>query len=222
MGQRLNIEIIDRNGECLANSYYHWSAFSTSSLATAVEVIANFDKLRKQYENNMLLAIKMLEQSGAGLTKDGSLEKAKELFPNEIFKIGENRNSGLIGITEKDIDETRQWEEGRITINIDTKTIDYGVFFETSSDDEYLQEEAIQKKYGEQADLDDYEEKEINEAVDEYIKGLTDIGNQFSSPFGLNSIPFDELENLYSAISQVANKGDFTIKFNNTIISLVE
>ena len=38
MGQRLNIEIV-KNGEVLANSYYHWSGFSNSSIDLAIRII---------------------------------------------------------------------------------------------------------------------------------------------------------------------------------------
>lgn len=38
MGQRLNIEIL-KNGEVLANSYYHWSGFSNSAINLTIYII---------------------------------------------------------------------------------------------------------------------------------------------------------------------------------------
>ena len=49
MGQRLNIEIM-KNGETIANCYYHWSAYTTSALATAIMVISNYEELLNKEE----------------------------------------------------------------------------------------------------------------------------------------------------------------------------
>ena len=35
--------------------------------------------------------------------------------------------TALYGITENEIEETRYWEEGRVTIDVEKKTIDFGV-----------------------------------------------------------------------------------------------
>ena len=72
MGQRLNIEIV-KNGDILANSYYHWSGFSNSAVNLAIEIIKHFEYIKKvkveQYIKNqdLLFAIRLLEETSAGV-----------------------------------------------------------------------------------------------------------------------------------------------------------
>ena len=128
MGQRLNIEII-KNGKVIGNCYYHWSAYTLSSLIETNTVIENYDELLKQNLPDKVLITKMFENcasydfhtggfNGAGLSKD-SYEYMCNKYPNYEFRKAIDRNAGLIGITEKDIDDTRGWEEGRVTIDLD-------------------------------------------------------------------------------------------------------
>ena len=66
MGQRLNIEIKE-NGTTLANAYYHWSAYTDSSLELTEHILKNIDSV--EHENSTVKAIKLLETTGAGLTE---------------------------------------------------------------------------------------------------------------------------------------------------------
>jgi len=45
MGQRLNIEIIS-NGKCLANAYYHWSAYSDSAIDLAIKIVRKYEYIK--------------------------------------------------------------------------------------------------------------------------------------------------------------------------------
>lgn len=45
MGQRLNIEIV-KNGEVLANSYYHWSGFSDCAVNLTEKIIKDYDYVK--------------------------------------------------------------------------------------------------------------------------------------------------------------------------------
>ena len=219
MGQRLNIEITDNKGTELANCYYHWSAYSLSSLEEAMTVISNFDKLRKEIADNTLLAIRMFENcENAGLCEE-SYTAATEKYPNETFKKGTDRNNGLISITESDMNETRMYEEGRITINVDSKTIDFNVYFDTSDDSENLMYEAIEKKYGRDADPVNYSDEIIKEAIDEYTENCPKIAENFS--FDLENIPFDKIEEFYNFLKDAADKGLYTLKYNETLICLI-
>ena len=47
----------------------------------------------------------------------------------------------LFGVTEKQIQNTRDWEEGRITIDIENKTIDFDVLY-------YPDIEELKEDYG--------------------------------------------------------------------------
>ena len=129
MGQRLNIEIM--SGEkTLANAYYHWSAY-TASAAELTKIIL---KTHVDAEEPLIWqAIHLLEATGAGVPgyeRDCIIRH--EILPKEEidhFQPCIDRNRGLIAITEEGIRDTRAWEEGRVTIHLDSKTVDFNVFF---------------------------------------------------------------------------------------------
>ena len=163
MGRRLNIEILD-NGKCLANSYYHWSAFSDVSCEMLKDIIKDINK--KKYDVSVLSAIRILENTGAGLTdfcpseedidfaknfytkehyeewlkKPSEIKEAQKLYPAEKFKDCVGRNLGLLSISESGIKETRFWEEGRISIDLTTRKVNYNVLFDYKKED-YTKEE---------------------------------------------------------------------------------
>lgn len=160
MGQRLNIEIKVGN-EPLANSYYHWSGYSSSSCKLALKVMDYMEEHPQTTEPNKLYAIRLLEHTGAGLTdfaptdedkeqakkfyspkyyeewvnKPSEIRTAQELFPNEKFAECFGRNEGLLSITKYGMEETRKWEEARVTIDIVSKTIDFDVYWVYNEDD---------------------------------------------------------------------------------------
>lgn len=160
MGQRLNIEIV-KNGEVLANSYYHWDAFSNVAINLAIKIINNFDYIKKHnvedyIENkDLLFAIRLLEETGAGISNiDNARRLLKDKTNNLKLKKCEGRNEGIIGITKEDIEETRYWEEGRVSIDIEKKTVDFNVI------NEYTVEE-LKEEYDEE-DIKEMNIKEIN------------------------------------------------------------
>lgn len=131
MGQRLNLEIYS-NGELLANCYYHWSGFTSSSMELADIVLKNYDEIMAMNISDTTKAILLLQKTGAGLMvndKDNELEFALKHLPPEdleqvVLKQSEGRNNGLISITEEGMKETQDWEEARITIYLDEKRVD--------------------------------------------------------------------------------------------------
>lgn len=136
MGQRLNIEILNK-GERLANCYYHWSAYTTSSSELTKIIIDNFDNIMNMNCSDTAKAILLLQTTGAGLEYseyNDELQYAKEHLTDseetfKLFKTQNDRNEGLICINPKEMDSTERWEEGRVTVNIDTKTIDFDVVY---------------------------------------------------------------------------------------------
>ena len=148
MGQRLNIEI-KINGEVQANAYYHWSGYTSSALNLTELILEQYEDFLDRIEPK-LSAIRLLETTGAGLTPE-ELEKAKEEYSEVTFGKCNGRNSGLIAISEEGMNETRLWEEGRVTIDFDKETIDFNVW-STWDKKEYLEE------YGK------LPEKEINDS----------------------------------------------------------
>lgn len=198
MGQRLNMEIKIGN-ETLANSYYHWSGYSSSSCEIALKVIDYMEEHPQTTELNKLYAIRLLEHTGAGLTdfaptdeekeqakkfydpkyyeewvnKPSEIRTAQELFPNEKFAECFGRNEGLLAITKYGMEETRKWEEARVTIDIVSKTIDFDVYWVYNKDD-------YDEKADEIIDLDfDLHNMDfntflsLNEVVDDYCDSRT-------------------------------------------------
>lgn len=152
MGQRLNIEILNK-GERLANAYYHWSAYTTSASELTMKIINNFEEIMSMNCSDTAKAILLLQTTEAGLVVsevNDELEYAKEFLEDneetfKLFKTQDDRNEGLICINPKEMDKTEYWEEGRVTINIDTKTIDFDVVWvsdkEGWKDEEYTDED---------------------------------------------------------------------------------
>ena len=125
MGQRLNIEIRrKKDNKILANSYYHWSAYTYSSLKLANEIIENiYDIIRNDKTSDEIKAIQLLQTTGAGLLEDEyNLLKEED---KKYCSLAIDRNLGLISFTEKGIENTRNWEEGRLTINVDFDNKEY-------------------------------------------------------------------------------------------------
>lgn len=130
LGQRLNIELY-YNDEPLANAYYHWGGYSLTALELASMVVSNIDNVKES--NNTLKAIRLLEKTGALLTRE-EITKAESLGFNEDFKEAVSRNEGLIAITKKGMKETRYWAESDVDIHIDSKTIYFSPYMEHTKD----------------------------------------------------------------------------------------
>ena len=125
MGQRLNIEIKrKKDNKILANSYYHWSAYTYPSLELADEIIENiYDVVINDKVSDEIKAIQLLQTTGAGL-----LEQEYNALNEEDKKycsLATNRDLGLISFTEKGMEKTRAWEESRLTITIDFDNKEY-------------------------------------------------------------------------------------------------
>ena len=156
MGERLNIEII-KNGETLANCYYHWAGYSNSSVELAKTIIQNIDKVK--CDNDVLTAIRLLESTGAGLT-DREIEYAKTVDELKDIKFEETagRNEGLIGISPNEIDNTRTWQEHSLYIYLDENRMSFKVYF-TNDRWEW---ESNNKEEGIEVKFDDLEVTDIN------------------------------------------------------------
>ena len=128
MGQRLNIQFemdIPNSGEAkvLANAYYHWSGYTILAYELVKKIAdSNYWSDDCKITDPVEKAIRMLEVTGAGLTKDEFTEE----YPESKYKKATSRNDGLIAISEKGIKETQNWEEARVTINLTTGMVDMG------------------------------------------------------------------------------------------------
>lgn len=196
MGQRLNIEIKrKKDNKILANSYYHWSAYTYSSLELANKIIENiYDIVKNNKVNDEIKAIQLLQTTGAGL-----LEQEYNTLNEEDKKycsLATNRNLGLISFTEKGMEETRTWEEGRLTITIDfdnkeydfvgdKNRVDFEVYFPISREEieEYYKEELKSGKINLDEVVEfnfDLQDMELND-----IRLFMEKINQIENSFGI-------------------------------------
>lgn len=129
-----------------------------------------------------MLAIRLLEETGAGLNNtDIARNILKDETMNLKLKECQGRNEGIIGITQEDIEEMRYWEEGRVSIDIENKTIDFDVI------NEYTEEEL----------KDDYDEEEIKEL------NIKKIDRNFKN------ISFEDIFTLKAFIDKANYKGEY-------------
>lgn len=156
MGQRLNIEI-EVNGETVANCYYHWSAYTTSAIQLTSTILQKYESEIKLADMpDTVKAIKCFEactnidfitgkRMSAGLSP-GSYEEATKKY--KIFKFNKavSRNAGLIAITEEEMDNTRNWEEGRVEIDFTNEIVRFYVFWDMSIEDFIQDEEDVEEE----------------------------------------------------------------------------
>lgn len=141
MGQRLVITIHAFN-EDIATIYYHWSAYTTSALQEARDLIDNVDWFNTTSKDELILRItRQLEKCGGGVSIHDR-EAFKKKYPNETFKDDINRNYGLIAITKNGMEELEHWSEGDLTIDFDAEKVYNEVMITYVSDEEFRQDRA--------------------------------------------------------------------------------
>ena len=133
MGQRLNIEVVN-NGDVLANAYYHWSAYTGSAIELVETALTRYDE-RNEDEDMIELAVYMLSETGAGFPEDElSYIESVSSFQYLPKPVCTDRNTGILSVTERGIDDTRRWEEGRVTIDIGCESVDFGIIWVDDED----------------------------------------------------------------------------------------
>lgn len=209
MGQRLNIEIKRRkDNKVLANSYYHWSAYTSSSLHLAEEIIENiYDIIRKEKVSDEIKAIQLLQTTGAGLMENEYNKLNEE--DKKYCSLATNRNLGLISFTDEGMEETRKWEEGRLTIDIDFDDKDY---------DFYGNKNLVDFEVYFQID-----EEEINESYEEEIKsGKLDLNNLTEFEFSLEEMTLNDIRLFMSKLDEIENNnGLFRVKGTDLIYQII-
>ena len=166
MGQRLVVEIRKTDKETggfrsLAVAYYHWSAYTEDSIDLTLFLIDKYNELREKYTDDLELAVRMLEASGAGLYPEEKffIEQANMQLNFDIQDC-ENRNKGLLSVTERGINGLRHWEEGRVVIDIGTQEIDFQVYY----------------KYSEQEFHDEWQfDSAVSTVTEEYIYNKLEV-----------------------------------------------
>lgn len=193
MGQRLNLEV-HYEGEVLANAYYHWSAYTSSSLEMLGIAIKAYNQ--RTEINPLRVAVEILQATGAGVDEAEKKQIAKDKtgkFSGIEFKDAVDRNKGLLAVTEKGIKDTRNWEEGRVTMDIGTEEFLFSVLWAD--------------------DIEDYEDCMAPGAAEELTK-IEDVGFDFTVPS-----PFRDFDKLAKAIND--NPNGIRID-DNTILTWIE
>ena len=164
MGQRLNIEI-RKDNKVLANAYYHWSGYTSSSLELTSEILKNIDNVN--FDNDVVKAVKLLEITGAGLTSS-ELEILSEELKSIDFEKAIDRNEGLIAISEKGINDTQYWEEARVEIHLDTQKIKLDLYWDI--DEEDFVDEDLTNLYETTIDYKEVSFENFNNLKDEILE----------------------------------------------------
>lgn len=139
MGQRLNLEI-RKKGKVLANSYYHWSAYTASAfeiLDAAYAYLVTHPK-----ESDLLKAIHALEATGAGLEPEEFIYAgSRRDLCNKKFNKAVDRNEGLLAISPRGIQDTIDWAEETAIIDItEPKDIKFNFWVVWADDEDYYLE----------------------------------------------------------------------------------
>ena len=120
-----------------------------------------------------------------------------------------NRNLGLISFTDEGMEETRKWEEGRLTIDIDFDDKDY---------DFYGNKNLVDFEVYFQID-----EEEINESYEEEIKsGKLDLNNLTKFEFSLEEMTLNDIRLFMSKLDEIENNnGLFRVKGTDLIYQII-
>lgn len=189
MGQRLVITV-HAFDEDIATIYYHWSAYTTSALQEAKDIIDNVDWFNSSNKDELILRItKHLESRGGGVFVDDR-KLFEEKYPDEKFDDDVSRNDGLIAISEETMKRMQYWSEGDMTIDFDTEKVYNDVMFTYESDEEFKQDRADAGFEDDDVDVDVknikqllFDPTEVHFfALDSAIKTLDDL--QFCRYFG--------------------------------------
>ena len=125
-------------------------------------------------DEDILFAVRILESTGAGINREEAKRiRSEGRCPGITFRMAIDRNAGLIAITPTGIDETRAWQEGQVTIDLDRKHIFFGVFW-TSGMEDYLEEyeidpdeepERVPVKNESGLDIEDFKFEDIDKII---------------------------------------------------------
>ncbi len=194
MGQRL-VLTIKNNSKILANSYYHWSAYTDSAAEITNRCIETFKHTK--YTNDLDIALEMLASTGAGLTDDEVPEffrmKAKDPLIQIIPPNALDRDSGLIAVSKKGMENSQGWSEGDVVINIEDKVVDFVVLY--YPDDDWLVEYYCDEH---NINYDKLDKNKVENIIHQIAEKLPTIDQDISE---IKFEDFEEFSNKLYAIS---------------------
>ena len=225
MGQRLVIQN-QINGESVNVIYYHWSAYTESSIEELKE-FAN--RLSVNYKNRSDSFLAMLTNAGRELIEkldNGSLADNEKIdlfnlmthfsvsgtgasdkdslkylsqFTTDLNRQNISRNEGLLAITEDDQEDTLSWSEGTLIVDWAFTDQGYPDFEQTVFDfsDLFFR-----------CDEDEYEEW-YGESIDQLPQ----------NPYSTSDVPLSEIEQLQKDLENNAHawRND-----DNEIVTFIE
>jgi len=134
-----------KNDEDIAAIYYHWSAYSLSTLQEIKQITDYLCEVDIEDTKNLQLSlIRFVESIGGCISGGETSDEFKEIqkiFPNEVFAKHGNRTCGLIAITKKEIESLYSWAEGVATIYLDEGIVTDDVWWFGDPDEEELDDE---------------------------------------------------------------------------------
>lgn len=198
MGQRLNLEIVS-NDTCLANAYYHWGGYTSSSLELTVKALTKYNSEIRRTDEFFINAIEMLLSTGAAFTVNEKMvydsiqftDMLGEVIDKKILEISDkvDRSNGLISVSSYGIFDTRCWEEARVQIDICNKQIKFGAVYKLDEDD---------------------------------LSEIKDIENITKLDFDLNAIPFESFQIFKMFLEDLIKKQIYVFKdINDVIYSMI-
>ena len=124
MGQRLIINNYTpySEQEITNNIYYHWSAYTDSSIYEVEDLRNKIDEYYQNYYDNTKNKLDFFNLaclnaiSGIAPANVESVQYIEEITKETYNSDHVNRNGGMISFTPKDIDESLYWAEGIVDI----------------------------------------------------------------------------------------------------------
>lgn len=102
--------------------YYHWSAYTESAIYEIKQLKEKVEESYNQFYDTYLNKVNFFNLacldtiSGISPQHEKSITYIEKLFEKPYDSSKVNRNDGMIGFTEEDIDEIQYWSEGTVNI----------------------------------------------------------------------------------------------------------
>ena len=255
MGQRLVVQIFDK-GERLANCYYHWSGYTYCSAQITEGLINSYEQMKDEtfdedHKKDMCIkAINMLTSTGAGIQNEEEMEYAKKFLERDHldFDFSEGRNEGLICLTEEGMENSLDWSEATVNIDIGNEIVDFQAFClldykEFFDDNSWGLVNEIDEGVASQ-EMIDRDTKKVNEYYNkglisdrskEYIMGELANGKSYLSDpveimnvdfdIDLTEVPFDRFDEVVDMFKEKYDAQDFEFtigKNKDQVICMIE
>lgn len=149
MAHRLNVELTDED-ILLCSCCWHEQAFTDEALDLTEAIIRTYDDVFGGSGADLLVAVKLLELMGGGITgverqrlkaidfRGGSADGSGGFLAERDIQSASSVYSGIIAISDESIREARRWEQARVRIDLTRRLIDFHVHYYTYME-EYIE-----------------------------------------------------------------------------------